>query len=72
MTPHRTELRVELPADEVAVLDGHCQATGRDRTHVVRQILREWSDAELHRAIVICRVAGRNPAAPESDRNGVR
>jgi Ribbon-helix-helix protein, copG family len=72
MVSTRTELRVELPAEEVAVLDGHCQATGRDRTHVVRQILREWSDAELHRAIVICRVAGRHPADPEPNRSGGR
>lgn len=65
-----TELRVELPGDEVAVLDGHCQALGLDRTKVVREILRQWSDRELHRATVICRVAGRNPGSPESDRRG--
>lgn len=72
MSPHpqRTELRVELPADEVAVLDGHCQATGLDRTAVVRRLLREWSETKLHEAIVICRVAGCNPLAPEHGRNG--
>lgn len=65
----RTELRVELPAEEVAVLDGHCQATGLDRTAVLRRLLREWSELKLHEAIVICRVTGRNPAAPEYGRS---
>lgn len=68
MSATRTELRVELPADELAVLDGHCQATGSDRSKVLRQVLREWSEVKLHEAIVICRVAGRNPMAPEYDR----
>lgn len=62
------ELRVELPADELAVLDGHCQATGRSRTEVLRGLLREWSERELHRATVIVRVAGRNPYTPEGGR----
>lgn len=68
MSPTRTELRIELPPEEVAVLAGHCQATGLDRTSVVRRLLREWSEQRLHEAIVICRVAGCNPAAPEPGR----
>lgn len=63
-----TELRVELPAEEMAVIDGHCQATGTDRTKIVREILRKWSELELHRATVILRVAGRNPTTPETHR----
>ena len=60
-----TELRVQLPAEEVSVLDGYCAGTGQDRTKVLRQILREWSDAKHHEAIMVVRVAGRNPQAPE-------
>jgi len=63
-----TELRVELPVDELSVIDGHCQATGTDRTKVVREIIRKWSEHELHRATVILRVAGRNPDGSESRR----
>lgn len=63
-----TELRVELPSEEVSVLDGYCQGTHQDRTKVVRQILREWSMAKLHEATLICRVAGVNPTSPEQER----
>lgn len=63
-----TELRVELPAEEVSVLDGYCQATGQARTEVIRRVLREWSERKLHEATLICRVAGCNPTAPEAYR----
>ena len=62
-------MRVQIPNDELAVLDGFCSGTGKDRTTVVRLILREWSEAKLHEATVILRVAGRNPASMESDRS---
>ena len=64
-----TELRLELPADEVAVLDGYTQATGKTRTQVMRDILKMWSDAKHHEATLILRVAGRNPSIPGGDRN---
>ena len=57
-----------MPSEELTVLDGHCQATGLDRTSVVRRVLREWSERKLHEAIIICRVAGCNPAVPERNR----
>lgn len=60
---HRVEIRIEVPLDETRVLDGVCQATGRSRTDVVREILREWSDKQLHVATIVCRVAGRHPTA---------
>ena len=66
----RTELRFEVDADDCAVLDGHCQATGEDRSTVLRRLLRDWSVREKHRAIVILRVAGGNPAGPEARRSG--
>ena len=63
-----TEIRFEVCRDEVAVLDGYCQASGRDRISVLREILRQWSRQKLHEATLICRVSGRNPASPDSDR----
>lgn len=69
MASDRAELRVEVPREELAVLDGYCSATGRDRSDVVRQILREWSDRKHREAILICRVAGGNPSQADPDRN---
>lgn len=63
-----TEISFELPACEVAVLDGYCQAHTLKRTAVFRQILREWSDKKLHEATLICRVTGRNPDCPAHNR----
>ncbi len=64
-----TELRLELPADEVAVLDGYTQATGKTRTQVMRDILKLWSEAKLHEAMIVMRVAGRNPGVSGGDRH---
>lgn len=66
--PDRIELRVELPAVDVSVLDGYCNATGRSRADVVRSILNDWSVARIHEAKVICRVAGVNPFDAEDGR----
>jgi hypothetical protein len=52
------------------VLDGYATATGKKRTAVFRQILREWSERKHHEAILICRVAGSNPEAVGSCREG--
>ena len=68
--PRITEISFELPADEVAVLDGYCQATAQKRTAVFRQILREWSAQKHREAILICRVAGCKPDAAGEDRGG--
>lgn len=64
----RTEIRFECDTDEAAVLDGYCQARGKSRTDVIRQMLREWSDMKLHEATLICRTTGRNPFESEPDR----
>lgn len=69
-TARTTEISFELPAEEVAVLDGYATATGKKRTAVFRQILREWSERKHHEAILICRVAGSNPEAVGSCREG--
>ena len=68
-TDRTTEIRLELPGHECGVLDGYVQATGKSRTQVMRDILRLWSEAKLHEATLILRVAGRNPGAPEVSRN---
>ena len=68
-TDRTTEIRMELPAIEVSVLDGYVQATGKTRTQVLRDILKLWSDAKFHEATLIMRVAGRNPITPEGGRN---
>ena len=64
----RVELRLELDPADLAVIDGFVNATGGSRTDVVRQLIRDWSSKKIHEAIVICRVAGINPADPESSR----
>lgn len=63
------EIRVEIPDTDLAVLDGYCSATGRARTDVIKRLLGDWAAGKLHEATVIMRVAGRNPALPESDRS---
>jgi len=69
MTDRKTEVRFECPASELAVVDGYCQATGKDRTAVFREVLGSWSKEKLHVATLICRVAGVNPVNPEGGRH---
>lgn len=66
---HMPEIRIELPDDEVRVLDGYCSGTGKGRTDVIRSLLRDWSASKLHESIMVCRVAGVTPMASESDRS---
>ncbi|MCX8016730.1 MAG: hypothetical protein N2690_02325 [Rhodocyclaceae bacterium] len=66
--PEKTELRIEIDMDALRILDGYVNATGKSRTDVVRSLILEWTERKLHEAIVICRVAGVNPASPEADR----
>ena len=60
-TDRTTELRFELPISDLAVIDGYCNGTGKDRTKVVKEIIAAWSKEKLHVSTVICRVAGVNP-----------
>ena len=69
--PAMAELRVEVPNDELAVLDGYCSATSESRTDVIRSLLAQWSNRKLHEATVILRVAGRTPTPSESGRSPV-
>ncbi|MCX8017660.1 MAG: hypothetical protein N2690_07170 [Rhodocyclaceae bacterium] len=66
--PEKTELRIEIDMDALRILDGYVHATGKSRTDVVRSLILEWAERKLHEAIVICRVAGVNPASPDADR----
>jgi hypothetical protein len=68
MAADRTEIRFELPIEEVSVLDGYCSATGKGRTDVLRYLLKDWSDRRLHEAIAICRTAGVNPSTSDKGR----
>jgi hypothetical protein len=62
-----TEIRFTVDIGAVAVLDGYCQATGKDRTNVIRELLEKWSAETLHVSTLVCRVAGRNPFASEGN-----
>jgi hypothetical protein len=62
------ELRVEIPADDLSVLDGYCSATGKGRTDV-KALLADWSARKLHEATIVLRVAGRTALRSESDRS---
>lgn len=64
------EITFELPAHQVAVLDGYCAAHNNlPRTAVFKKLLADWS-AEKHReAVSIVRVAGSNPDEPGTSRD---
>lgn len=62
------EIRFEASTEEVAVLDGYCSATGKDRTKIMKELLRQWSEAKVHEATIVCRVAGINPTRQEGER----
>jgi hypothetical protein len=67
-TDRKTEIRFEVDASECSVLDGYCQATGKDRTKVIREVMAAWSAEKLHVATLICRVAGVNPQSSDRGR----
>ena len=67
MSEKFTEVRFQMSVDDLAVIDGYCNGTGKDRTTVIREVLGEWSREKLHVATVICRVAQVNPMAPDAD-----
>jgi hypothetical protein len=63
------ELRVDIPADELQILDGYCMATGKSRLDLVRDLIKKFTDDQLHVAMMVCRVARINPLESERDRN---
>lgn len=62
------DVRLEVERTTVDVLDGYCSASGKCRNKVINEILLEWAEGKRHEAMMICRVAGINPANP--DRSG--
>lgn len=63
------ELRGDVLAEHVGVIDAVVQATpGASRMSVLREIVAEWVEREVHRSSVVMRVWGANGNAPESER----
>lgn len=62
------EVRVQLPKQDVEVLDALAFHEGSDRTTIVRTLVRERVEKEIHRAILVCRTAGVDPRSPDADR----
>lgn len=63
-----TELRFEIPDDQLSVIDAVASASNTNRTAVVREILSDWTEKKLHEATLIVRVAGVNPMVSERRR----
>jgi len=64
------ELRGDVLREHVDVIDAVVQATpGASRMSVLREIVAQWVDREVHRSSVLMRVWNGNGNAPESDRS---
>ena len=68
MGERTTELRFELPVSDLAIVDGYCHGTGKDRTKVLKEIIAAWSKEKLHVSMIVCRTAGVNPIDSEGCR----
>ena len=65
----KAEVRFEVEADELSVIDGYCSGTGKCRTEIIKSILADWSEKKLHESVLICRVARVNPLDTETNRS---
>lgn len=63
------EVRIDIDAQELSVMDGYIQATGSNRTKIIGELVKKWAADKLHESIVVCRMARVNPLAVESGRN---
>jgi hypothetical protein len=64
------EIRGEIPREHVDVIDAVAMATpGASRMSVLREIVAQWCERELHRATMVYRVAGCNGSLPEARRS---
>ena len=64
------ELRLDVPVDDLAVLDAIVQSdSGSSRASVIRGLIREFSGREVHRATMVCRAVRINPLAQDPGRN---
>lgn len=60
------ELRCEVPKRVLDVFDALAAANRTSRAEEVVRALTALSDEHIHRATVICRVAGVNPSERDS------
>ncbi|OGT02862.1 MAG: hypothetical protein A2143_05885 [Gallionellales bacterium RBG_16_57_15] len=68
MANGKSEVRFEIPLEDLAVIDAYCLCNnGLSRTSVMSEILLNWTKDKRYEAMMICRVAGINPIRPESD-----
>ena len=64
----KSEVRFDIPLEDMAVLDAYCLCNGGlSRTAVISKLLLDWTKDKRHEAMMICRVAGINPIRSESD-----
>lgn len=64
------ELRGDVLQEHVDVLDAVAQASpGANRMTVLRDILAEWCEREIHRATVVLRVSRGKGSAGETRRS---
>jgi len=64
------ELRGDVLREHVDIMDAVAQATpGASRMSVLRVIIEEWCEREIHRSTLVQRVARCNGNAAESGRN---
>jgi hypothetical protein len=64
------EVRIDIDAQELAVMDGYIQATGSNRTKIIGDLVKKWAADKLHESIIVCRMARVNPLERDSDRHG--
>lgn len=65
-----TELRIDVPVDDLAVLDACVQAdSSSSRASIVRKLIREFSEREIHRSTMVCRAKRINPLAQDPSRS---
>lgn len=64
------EVRIDIDAQELSVMDGYIQATGSNRTKIIGELVKKWAADKLHESIVVCRMARVNPLAVEPGRHG--
>lgn len=69
MADGKSEMRFDIPLEDMAVLDAYCTCNSMSRTAVISKLLLDWTKAKRYEAMMVCRVAGINPMTSESDRS---
>lgn len=67
-----SEVRIDIDAEELAIMDGYISASGSNRKEIITELVRKWSADKLHESIIVCRMARVNPLEMESDRHEPR